>query len=68
MSETYSPRPVTATIHPLESLNYRLSFHLSEHQTESVHLTQGELIGLWQEIGAYFNLAGMGDAKRAAGR
>jgi hypothetical protein len=38
-------------------------------QPDSRHiefLTQGELIDLWQQIGAYFNLAGMGDAQEAA--
>jgi hypothetical protein len=43
---------------------YRLSFHLTEQQAVSVHLTQGELLDLWGEIGAFFNLLGMGDAKR----
>jgi hypothetical protein len=72
-TETYTPHPITATITLIEfpttlAGKYQLSFHLNESQTVSLHLTQGELLGLWQEVGAYFNLAGMGDAKRAAGR
>ena len=42
-----------------------LSFHLEERNAVSVHLTQGELLDLWQKIGAYFNLVGMRDAAEA---
>ena len=42
-----------------------LSFHLEDRHAVSVHLTQGELLDLWQKIGAYFNLAGMRDAADA---
>ena len=38
---------------------YRLSFHLTPNQAVSVHLTQGEMLDLWQKIGEHFNLLGM---------
>jgi hypothetical protein len=48
---------------------HRLSFYLTDQHAVSVHLTQGELINLWQEIGTYFNLAGMREAgERHGGR
>lgn len=34
--------------------------------TNTEYLTQGELIGLWQQIGVLFNLAGMRDKAQAA--
>ena len=42
-----------------------LSFHTDERNAVSVHLTQGELLDLWQKIGVYFNLLGMGRAAEA---
>lgn len=42
---------------------HQLSFHLNDSHAVSVHLTQGELIDLWQQVGAYFNLAGMGEER-----
>jgi len=38
-----------------------LRFNRGIQQITSVPLTQGELIDLWQKIGAYFNFAGMGE-------
>jgi hypothetical protein len=38
---------------------------MTDQHAVSVNLTQGELIALWQEIGVFYNLAGMRDAKHA---
>lgn len=70
MSETYertdvSIERVDQDVSGRRGAGYALSFTQPDRR-HTEFLTQGELIGLRQEIGAFFNLAGMGDAKRAA--
>jgi len=44
-----------------ESLTHALGFYRGIQKVAGIRLTQGELIDLWQKIGAYFNLAGMSE-------
>jgi hypothetical protein len=70
MSTEDTYQPITVTIERITfptalAGKHRLSFHMTDQHAVSLNLTQGELIALWQEIGVYYNLAGMRDAKHA---
>ena len=43
-----------------DPVRHVIRFNRGIQPTASIPLTQGEMIDLWQKIGAYFNLAGMG--------
>lgn len=44
-----------------DPLNHVIHFNRGIQQVAGVMLTQGEMIDLWQKIGAYFNLSGMAE-------
>ena len=70
MTETYERTAVSIERAGPDRSGRRGADHaVSFAQPDSRHIefmTQGELIDLWQQIGAYFNLTGVGDGQAAA--